>query len=119
MLWEYDRDGRIAIDNFFRREPELSMRMAGGIIPKRIRRDLMAFLGRLSAAEPIGSRRPRGLVDQLCEIDLATASMSLAGEGLRFLVLVFVLGLNLLLLLWGLMLLKACRSLRQRCGKDY
>ena len=24
MLWEYDRDGRIAIDNFFRREPELS-----------------------------------------------------------------------------------------------
>jgi uncharacterized protein (DUF1330 family) len=21
MLWEYDRDGRIAIDNFFRREP--------------------------------------------------------------------------------------------------
>jgi hypothetical protein len=30
MLWEYDRDGRIAIDNFFRREPELSLRMAGG-----------------------------------------------------------------------------------------
>ena len=44
MLWEYDRDGRIAIDNFFRREPELSVRMAGGIIPERIRRDLMAFL---------------------------------------------------------------------------
>jgi len=44
MLWEYDRDGRIAIDNFFRREPELSVRMAGGIIPKRIRRDFMAFL---------------------------------------------------------------------------
>jgi hypothetical protein len=55
-------------------------------------------------------RRQRGLVDQLCEIDLATASMSLAGEGLRFLVLVFVLGLNLLLLLCGLMLLKACGS---------
>jgi hypothetical protein len=32
MLWEYDRDGSIAIDNFFRREPELSLRMAGGII---------------------------------------------------------------------------------------
>ena len=47
MLWEYDRDGRIAIDNFFRREPELSVRMAGGIIPKRIRRDLMAFLSGL------------------------------------------------------------------------
>ena len=44
MLWEYDRDGRIAIDNFFRREHELSMRMAGRIIPKRIRRDLIAFL---------------------------------------------------------------------------
>jgi hypothetical protein len=77
----------------------------------------------LSAAEPIGSRRQegaarrqRGLVDQLCEIDLATVSMSSAGEGLRFLVLVFVLGLNLLL---GLMLLKACGSLRQRCGKDF
>jgi len=44
LLWEYDRDGRIAIDNFFRREPELSLRMAGGIIPKRIQRDLIAFL---------------------------------------------------------------------------
>ena len=42
LLWEYDRDGSIAIDNFFRREPELSLRMAGGIIPKRIQRDLMA-----------------------------------------------------------------------------
>ena len=30
----------------------------------------------------------------------------------------FVLGLNLLLLLCGPMLLKACRSLNQRCGKD-
>ena len=44
LLWEYDRDGSIAIDNFFRREPELSLRMAGGIIPKRIRRDLITFL---------------------------------------------------------------------------
>ena len=44
MLWEYDRDGRIAIDNFFRREPELSSGMAGGSIPKRIQRDLMRFL---------------------------------------------------------------------------
>ena len=45
MLWEYDRDGRIAIDNFFRREPELSLRMAGGIHPKRIEpADLIAFL---------------------------------------------------------------------------
>ena len=44
LLWEYDRDGRIAIDNFFRREPERSLKMAGGIIPKRIQRDLRAFL---------------------------------------------------------------------------
>ena len=44
LVWEYDRDGRIAIDNFFRRKPELSLRMAGGIIPKRIQRDLMAYL---------------------------------------------------------------------------
>jgi hypothetical protein len=28
MLWEYDRDGQIAIENVFRREPELSLRMA-------------------------------------------------------------------------------------------
>src|SRR3954452_14093278 len=28
MLWEYDRDGRIAIENFFRREPELSLRIS-------------------------------------------------------------------------------------------
>ena len=28
MLWEYDRDGHIAIENFFRREPELSLRRA-------------------------------------------------------------------------------------------
>ena len=33
MLWEYDRDGRFAIDNFFRREPELSLRMAGASSP--------------------------------------------------------------------------------------
>ena len=46
MLWEYDRDGSIALDNFFRREPDLSMRMASGIIPKKIQRDLIAFLNR-------------------------------------------------------------------------
>jgi hypothetical protein len=48
MLWEYDRDGRIAIDNFFRREPDLSLRMTDGIVPKRIKRDLRAFLQALS-----------------------------------------------------------------------
>jgi len=45
LFWEYDRDGRIAIDNFFRREPDLSVRMAGGIIPN-IRQDLIEFLKR-------------------------------------------------------------------------
>jgi hypothetical protein len=44
MLWEYDRDGKIAIDNFFRREPELSLRMASGVIPKRMQQDLIASL---------------------------------------------------------------------------
>jgi hypothetical protein len=44
MLWEYDRDGKIAIDNFFRREPELALRMVSGVIPKRVRQDLIAFL---------------------------------------------------------------------------
>jgi hypothetical protein len=46
MLWEYDRDGQIAIENFFRREPELSLRMASGVIPKRVQRDLIEFLNR-------------------------------------------------------------------------
>jgi hypothetical protein len=46
MLWEYDRDGHIAIENFFRREPELSLRMASGVIPKRVQRDLIEFLKR-------------------------------------------------------------------------
>jgi len=45
MLWEYDRDGHIAIENFFRREPELSLRMAV-VIPKRVQRDLIEFLKR-------------------------------------------------------------------------
>jgi len=34
LLWEYDRDGSIAIDNFIHREPELSRRMAVNVIPK-------------------------------------------------------------------------------------
>ena len=33
MLWEYDRDGSIALDT-------------SGIIPKKIQRDLIAFLNR-------------------------------------------------------------------------
>ena len=56
MLWEYDRDGKIAIDNFFRREPELSLRMASGVIPKRMQQDLIAFLKQRSRV-----RRPHAV----------------------------------------------------------
>ena len=51
--------------DFFRREPELSLRMAGGIIPKRIQRDLIAYLKApstplsLSAAPCVRSRPDR------------------------------------------------------------
>ena len=38
MLWEYDRDGRIAIDNFFRREPELSSGWPAASSPSASRR---------------------------------------------------------------------------------
>ena len=50
MLWEYDRDGRIAIDNFFRREPDLSLRMTDGIVPKRIKRDFSPSTNRACSA---------------------------------------------------------------------
>ena len=58
MLWEYDRDGSIALDNFFRREPDLSMRMASGIIPKKIQRDLIAFLKSAEALSLLGKVEP-------------------------------------------------------------
>ena len=34
MLWEYDRDGRIAIDNFFRREPRAELEDGRGHHPQ-------------------------------------------------------------------------------------
>ena len=48
LFWEYDRDGLIAIDNFFRREPAISRKMAYGIVPRRIEHELKAFMNRLS-----------------------------------------------------------------------
>ena len=36
LLWEYERVGDIAIDNFLRREPGLSLRMASGVLPVRV-----------------------------------------------------------------------------------
>jgi hypothetical protein len=46
LLWEYDRDGSIAIDNFIHREPELSRRMAVNVIPKNLQRAYLAYLNR-------------------------------------------------------------------------
>jgi hypothetical protein len=36
LLWEHERDGNTAIDNFIRREPGLSSRMASGVLPVRV-----------------------------------------------------------------------------------
>jgi hypothetical protein len=60
MLWEYDRDGKIAIDNFFRREPELAWRMVSGVIPKRVRQDLIAFLKQREFGGPRGEAEEKG-----------------------------------------------------------
>jgi hypothetical protein len=46
LLWEYDRDGGIAIDNFIHREPELSGKVALNVIPKHLRRTYLAYLHR-------------------------------------------------------------------------
>ena len=46
LLWEYDRDGSIAIDNFIHREPELSGKVALNVIPKHLRRTYLAYLHR-------------------------------------------------------------------------
>jgi hypothetical protein len=49
LLWEYDRDGSIAIDNFIYRQPELSRRMAVNIIPKNLQRAYLSYLHRRKA----------------------------------------------------------------------
>jgi hypothetical protein len=46
LLWEYDRDGRIAIDNFIHREPQLSEKVAVNVIPKKLQRAYLAYLNR-------------------------------------------------------------------------
>jgi hypothetical protein len=44
LLWEYDRDGSLAIDNFIHREPELSRRIAVNVIPRNLQRAYLAYL---------------------------------------------------------------------------
>jgi hypothetical protein len=46
LLWEYDRDGSIAIDNFIHREPQLSEKMAVNLVPKKLQRAYLAYLNR-------------------------------------------------------------------------
>ena len=44
LLWEYERDGNIAIDNFIRREPGLSLRMASGVLPERVQQRIIEYI---------------------------------------------------------------------------
>ena len=44
LLWEYERDGSIAIDNFIRREPGLSLRMASGLLPVRVQQTIIEYI---------------------------------------------------------------------------
>ena len=44
FLWEYERDGEIAIDNFIRREPGLTLRMASGVIPVSMQRSIIRYI---------------------------------------------------------------------------
>ena len=44
LLWEYERDGNIAIDNFIRREPGLSLRMASGVLPVRVQQRIIEYI---------------------------------------------------------------------------
>jgi hypothetical protein len=46
LLWEYNRDGSIAIENFIHREPELSRRLAVNVIPKNLQRAYLEYLNR-------------------------------------------------------------------------
>jgi hypothetical protein len=40
-------------DNFFRREPAISRKMASGIVPRRIEHELKAFMNRLKRARSL------------------------------------------------------------------
>jgi hypothetical protein len=44
LLWEYERDGAMAIDNFIRREPTLSLRMASGVLPVGVQRTIIEYI---------------------------------------------------------------------------
>jgi hypothetical protein len=44
LLWEYERDGNTAIDNFIRREPGLSLRMASGVLPVRVQQRIIDYM---------------------------------------------------------------------------
>ena len=44
LLWEYERDGNITIDNFIRREPRLSLRMASGVLPVRVQQRIIEYI---------------------------------------------------------------------------
>jgi hypothetical protein len=44
LLWEYERDGNLAIVNFIRREPGLSLRMASGVLPMRVQQKIIEYI---------------------------------------------------------------------------
>jgi hypothetical protein len=44
LLWEYERDGAMAIDNFIRREPTLGLRMASGVLPVGVQRTIIEYI---------------------------------------------------------------------------
>jgi hypothetical protein len=83
MLWEYDRNGRIAIDNFFRREPELFQRDLG--VPEGSSTPL-SLLGQvtgrdLGPAGYLGSWIPPN-VDQQARSRLSRRATPRKGSGL-------------------------------------
>jgi hypothetical protein len=44
LLWEYERDGAMAIDNFIRSEPALSLRLASGVLPLGMQRTIIEYI---------------------------------------------------------------------------
>ena len=56
LLWESDRDGSIAVDDFVHREPELSGKFTLNVIPKHLQRTYLAYL--VGGTAGAGSRGP-------------------------------------------------------------
>ena len=52
LLWEYERDGDVAIDNFIRREPDLSLRMASGVLPVGVQRRIVEYIKKQRRSGP-------------------------------------------------------------------